>query len=87
MPYSATSDHDQHCLPSMQQFLDTSIGSQIQLLKFKNKYGTVNSENVLILRVSDMAWNDCLYIALITFLSVHCVFNYLYLILRSCNFD
>ena len=28
-----------HCLPIIQQFLDTVMGSKLYLLKFYNKYG------------------------------------------------
>ena len=39
MPQKAVSHQGLHCLPLIQQFLDTTSGSKLYLFKFKNKYG------------------------------------------------
>ena len=39
MAQNVTSHLGLHCLPIIQQFLDTTIGSNLYLLKFNNKYG------------------------------------------------
>ena len=39
MPQNATSHLGLHCLPIIQQFLDTTMGSKLYLLKFYNMYG------------------------------------------------
>ena len=39
MQQTLASEHGLHCLPLMQQFLDTSTGSKINFFKFKGKYG------------------------------------------------
>ena len=39
MPLNAASDQGLRCLPLMQQFLDISISSKIELYNFKDKYG------------------------------------------------
>ena len=38
-PQKAASNQGQNCLPLMQQFLDTSIGSSTDLFNFGGKYG------------------------------------------------
>ena len=38
-PQNVAFDQDQHCLPFIQQFLDTSEVSKIDLFKFSDKYG------------------------------------------------
>ena len=38
MLHNTASDRGLHCLQLIQQLLDTSTGSQMDLFKFKNKY-------------------------------------------------
>ena len=38
-PQNAASHQNLHCLPLIQQFLDTPSGSKLYLFKFENKYG------------------------------------------------
>ena len=38
MPHNTASDQGLHCLQLIQQLLDTSTGSQMDLFKFKDKY-------------------------------------------------
>ena len=39
MPQKVASDQGLHCLPLIQQFLDSWIGSKMDFFKFYNKYG------------------------------------------------
>ena len=39
MPQNVASDQGLHCLPLIQQFLDTSTDSKIDLFRFHTKYG------------------------------------------------
>ena len=39
MPQNTVSHLGIHCLPLIQQFLDTKSGSKLYLVKFENKYG------------------------------------------------
>ena len=38
MPQNAAFHQGLHCLPLIQQFLDTTLVSKLYLLKFQNKY-------------------------------------------------
>ena len=39
MPQNVASHQGLHCLPLIQQLLDTTSGSKLYLFKFYNKYG------------------------------------------------